>query len=77
MAAGVGNARPYGPAAGAPGAFSPRFPTSAFTIRVVADQAQFVVQIVLTTSSNTVGLRTIRPAPRSTQESCGSSRASR
>ena len=32
-------------------------------MRTVADQVQFVVQIVFTTSSNTVGLRIIRPAP--------------
>src|SRR3972149_3803518 len=32
-------------------------------MRPVADHAQFVVQIVLTTSSKTVGLRKRRPAP--------------
>src|ERR687883_323152 len=31
-------------------------------MRTVADQAQFVVQIVFTTSSKTLGLRSIRPA---------------
>ena len=36
---------------------SPRSPTSAATIRTVPDQAQLVVQIVLTTSSKTVALR--------------------
>ena len=33
------------------------------TMRTVADHAQFVVQIVFTTSSKTVGLRSSRPAP--------------
>ncbi|MGC2650740.1 MAG: hypothetical protein WA304_08030 [Candidatus Cybelea sp.] len=32
-------------------------------MRIVADHAQFVVQIVLMTSSNTVGLARMRPAP--------------
>ena len=32
-------------------------------MRTVAAQVQFVVHTVLTTSSNTVGLRSIRPAP--------------
>ena len=41
-------------------------------MRTVADQAQFVVQIVLTTSSKTVGLRSSRPAPDVTQERSGS-----
>jgi hypothetical protein len=36
---------------------------------------QFVVQIVLTTSSKTVGLRNIRPAPVTIQESCRSEAA--
>ena len=34
----------------------------AWTIRVVADHVQLVVQMVFTTSSNTVGLWTMRPA---------------
>ena len=38
-------------------------------MRTVPDQAQFVVQIVFTTSSKTVGLRSIRPAPLVTQSS--------
>ena len=41
-------------------------------MRTVADQAQLVVQMVLTTSSNTVGLRSMRPAPAATQASNGS-----
>ena len=45
-------------------------------MRSVADQAQFVVQIVFTTSSKTVGLRTIRPAPVAAQASSGSLAAS-
>jgi hypothetical protein len=44
----------------------------AWTIRVVADHVQLVVQIVLTTSSNTVGLWTMRPAPVVTHERSGS-----
>ena len=44
-------------------------------MRTVPPQAQFVVQIVFTTSSNTVGLRSMRPAPAAAQASCGSSRA--
>ena len=36
-------------------------------MRTVADQVQFVVQIVFTTSSNTLGLRIIRPAPFAAQ----------
>ena len=44
-------------------------------MRTVADQAQFVVQIVLTTSSKTVGLRSIRPAPAAAQPSSGSAAA--
>jgi hypothetical protein len=36
---------------------------------------QFVVLIVFTTSSNTVGLRTIRPAPAVAHASSGSSAA--
>ncbi len=44
-------------------------------MRSVADQAQFVVQMVFTTSSKTVGLRTSRPAPRVVQASSGSSAA--
>ena len=41
-------------------------------MRSVADQAQFVVQTVLTTSSKTVGLRSSRPAPRAAQARSGS-----
>ena len=44
-------------------------------MRIVADQVQFVVQIVFTTSSNTVGLRIIRPAPLVTQARSGSAAA--
>ncbi len=55
----------------------PSSPTSALTIRTVADHAQLVVQIVLTRSSNTVGLRIIRPAPATTQASAGSAAAAR
>ena len=44
-------------------------------MRTVADQAQFVVQTVLTTSSKTVGLRSRRPAPRAAQASSGSAAA--
>ena len=61
---GGGKARPRGPSGGPPAAGSPRCSTRAVTIRRVADQAQFVVQIVFTTSSKTVGLCTMRPAPR-------------
>ena len=42
---------------------------------MVADHAQLVVQIVLTTSSNTVGLWIIRPAPAVTHERSGSADA--
>ncbi len=76
MAPGVGKARPYGPSLGAPGAAAPRCSTRAPTIRLVADQVQLVVQMVLTTSSNTVGLRTIRPAPDVTHARSGSACAS-
>ena len=51
------------------GAASPSPDTIAPTIRRVADQAQLVVQIVLTTSSNTVGLRSMLPAPRAAHAS--------
>ena len=44
-------------------------------MRVVPPHDVFVVQMVFTTSSNTVGLRTIRPAPRTTQLRSGSSAA--
>jgi hypothetical protein len=44
-------------------------------MRSVADHAQFVVQIVFTTSSKTVGLRTILPAPRVAQTRAGSAAA--
>ena len=46
------------------GAATPSSSTSAVTIRTVADHVQLVVQIVLTRSSNTVGLRSIRPGAR-------------
>src|SRR3989304_2427965 len=71
MARGVGNARPWGPSAGATGAAAPRFATIAVTILRVADQAQLVVHTVFTTSSNTVGLCTIRPAPTVAHSSSG------
>ena len=58
-----------------PGASTPRFSTSAAVIFRVPDQAVFVVQIVLTTSSNTVGLRSIRPAPDAAHASAGSAAA--
>ena len=73
IAAGVGKVR----RSGAPWAGIPSSPTTALTIRTVPDQAQLVVQIVLTRSSNTVGLRSIRPAPASAQLSVGSARAMR
>jgi hypothetical protein len=76
IASGVGKARPLHPSAGAPAAGSPRCSTRAVTILVVRAQEQFVVHTVLTTSSNTVGLRIIRPAPDTTQDSSGSSAAS-
>ena len=41
-------------------------------MRSVADQAQLVVHTVLITSSNTVGLRSMRPAPAHAQASAGS-----
>ena len=63
--------------AGARRGRAPSSPTSALTIRTVADHAQLVVQIVLTRSSNTVGLRIIRPAPATTQASAGSAAATR
>ena len=75
IASGVGNARPQGVSGGAPAAGSPRFATIAWTMRTVADHVQFVVQIVFTTSSNTLALRTIRPAPVVTHDSCSSSAA--
>ena len=57
----VGKAFVSGPSP--PIAGSPSEETSAFTMRTVAPQAQFVVQIVFTTSSNTVGERSMRPRP--------------
>ena len=45
-------------------------------MRSVADHVQFVVQIVLTTSSNTVGLRSMRPAPLAAQARSGSAATS-
>ena len=44
-------------------------------MRSVADQAQLVVQMVFTTSSKTVGLRTSRPAPCVAQARSGSEAA--
>jgi hypothetical protein len=38
-------------------------------MRTVPGQAPFVLQTVFTTSSKTVGLRSIRPAPRVTHAS--------
>jgi hypothetical protein len=75
MAAGVGNAFVRGPSP--PSAGSPRLVTSASTIRTVALHAQFVVHTVFTTSSNTVGERSIRPAPRAAHARSGSSVARR
>jgi hypothetical protein len=46
------------------------------TIRSVADHVQLVVQIVFTTSSNTLGLWTMRPAPLVAHARSGSSAAS-
>jgi hypothetical protein len=66
IASAVGNA--WAPLA----ARSPRLSTSALTMRTVADHATFVVQIVFTTASNTVWVRTMRPAPREAQERSGS-----
>ena len=74
MRSGVGNALASGPSP--PAAGSPRSRTSAFTMRTVALQAQFVVQIVFTTSSNTVGLRSMRPAPVAAHARSGSARQS-
>ncbi len=70
MTAGVGNARP--PRSDS----SPSSPTSAVTIRTVADHVQLVVQIVLTTSSKTVSLRISLPAPRAAQARSGSAASS-
>ena len=75
MAWAVGNARPRHPSSAEPGAGSPRRPTSAVIILVVRAQEQFVVHTIRTTSSNTLGLRIIRPAPRATHASWGSPRA--
>jgi hypothetical protein len=44
-------------------------------MRSVADPSVFVVQIVLTTSSKTVGLRNMRPAPRTIHDSSASDAA--
>ena len=41
-------------------------------MRIVADHAQLVVQIVLITSSNTVGAARIRPAPEAAHASVSS-----
>ncbi len=46
-------------------------------MRSVADQAQFVVHTVLTTSSNTVALRSMRPAPAQAHARSGSAAARR
>jgi hypothetical protein len=51
--------------------------TSAVTIFTVADQTVFVVQTVLTTSSKTVALRSMRPEPSTAQASAGSPAATR
>src|SRR4029078_6404023 len=70
IASAFGNAR-------APvGAASPSCDTSALTMRTVALQATFVVQIVLTAASKTVGVRSILPAPAAAHESAGSSATS-
>ena len=50
-----------------PGGRIPSSDTRARTITRVSAHVQFVVQIVFTTSSHTVGLRSIRPAPAVTQ----------
>ena len=63
MAAASGKARPRALPSGAPGAGSPSSRTRASTMRTVADQAQFTVHMVFTRSSNTLGLRSRRPAP--------------
>ena len=63
MASGVGKARPNGPSARRRRARRGSRRARA-TMRTVADQVQFVVQIVFTTSSKTVGLRIIRPGAR-------------
>jgi hypothetical protein len=57
-------------------AAAPSWSTSADTMRTVADHVQFVVQTVLTTSSKTVGLRSMRPAPRVTHARSASSATS-
>ena len=44
-------------------------------MRIVADQVQFVVQIVFTTSSKTDGLRIMRPAPVAAHARSGSAAA--
>ena len=46
------------------------------SVQAVPDQAQFVVQIVFTTSSKTVGLCNIRPAPVAAQARSASSATS-
>ena len=45
-------------------------------MRTVAPHAQFVVQIVFTTSSKTVGERSMRPAPVVAHDRSGSSATS-
>ncbi len=44
-------------------------------MRTVADQEQLVVHRIFTRSSNTVGLRSRRPAPLVTQARAGSAAA--
>ena len=56
-----------------PIAGSPSSRTSARTIVVVSAHVQFVVQTVFTTSSHTVGDRSIRPAPAVAHDRSGSS----
>ncbi len=77
MAAGVGKARPPCRPRARPAPARPASRTRAPTMRSVADQAQLVVHTVLTTSSNTVGLRSMRPAPAHAQASAGSPRGLR
>ena len=74
MAAGVGNALASGSSVN-PAARSPSSRTSALTIVVVRLHEQFVVQSVLTTSSHTVGERSMRPAPAVTHASSVSAAA--
>jgi hypothetical protein len=70
MAAGVGNARPHGPLAGASGAGAPRCSTIACTIRFVAEMPAHVClnEIVITPTWNRLligggELRLVPPLP--------------